>query len=151
MLKLLLRTCSSGLRSRREPDFFTVPTVTFRTLYVVPILSLDLRRIVHLNVTASPTTTWTSLQLIQAFPFVTAPRYPIRDCDGIYGEQVRKTLAMPGIKEKVVAYRSLWQNGYAGATADPESGRGCCSHCSDPRCAASPLSAPAGSDSACRL
>jgi putative transposase len=52
------------------------------------------------------------LQLIQAFPFETAPRYLIRDSDGIYGEQVSKTLAMLGTKEKVITYRSPWQNGY---------------------------------------
>ena len=53
------------------------------------------------------------MQLIQVFPFETAPRYLIRDSNGIYGEQVRKTLAMLGTKEKVIAYRSPWQNGYA--------------------------------------
>ena len=57
MLKLLLRTCSTSLRLRRELDIFNVPAATFRTLYVVLILSLDLRRIIHLNVTASPTAT----------------------------------------------------------------------------------------------
>ncbi len=55
-------------------DFLTVPTVTFRVLYVFVVLSLDRRRIVHFNVTDSPTAEWTSLQLIQAFPFDTAPR-----------------------------------------------------------------------------
>lgn len=94
-------------------DFFTVPTVTFKTLYVFVVLSLDRRRVVHFNITDSPTAAWTSLQLIQAFPFETAPLYLIRDSDGIYGEQVRKTLAMLGIKDKVIAYRSPWQNGYA--------------------------------------
>ena len=93
-------------------DFFTVPTVTFKTLYIFVVLSLDWRRVVHFNVTDSPTAAWTSLQLIQAFPFETAPRYLIRDSDGIYGEQVHKTLAMLGTKEKVIAYQSPWQNGY---------------------------------------
>ena len=55
-------------------DFFTVPTVTFKTLYVFLVLSLDRRRIVHFNVTANPTAAWTSLQLIQAFPFDSSPR-----------------------------------------------------------------------------
>jgi hypothetical protein len=41
-----------------------VPTATFRTLYVFPVLSLDRRRIVHYNVTDSPTAEWTSPQLI---------------------------------------------------------------------------------------
>ena len=36
-------------------DVFTVPTATFRVLFVFVVLSLDRRRIVHLNVTAHPT------------------------------------------------------------------------------------------------
>jgi putative transposase len=93
-------------------DFFTVPTVTFKTLYIFLVLSLDRRRVVHFDVTDSPTAAWISLQLMQAFPFEIAPRYLIRDSDGIYGEQISKTLAMLGTKEKVIAYRSPWQNGY---------------------------------------
>jgi hypothetical protein len=69
-------------------DFFTVPTANFRTLYVFVVLSLDRRRIVHLNVTESPTAAWASLQLLQAFPFDTAPRFLIRDRDSIHGETV---------------------------------------------------------------
>ncbi len=46
-------------------DFFTVPTLTFRTLYVFVILSLDRRRVVHFNVTSSPTAEWTSLQWLK--------------------------------------------------------------------------------------
>ena len=38
-------------------DFFTVPTATFRVLFVV--LSHDRRRILHFNVTAHPTAAWT--------------------------------------------------------------------------------------------
>jgi hypothetical protein len=36
-------------------DFFTVPTATFRVLFVLLALSHDRRRIVHMNVTAHPT------------------------------------------------------------------------------------------------
>jgi hypothetical protein len=36
-------------------DFFTVPTATFRVLFVLVILSHDRRRVVHLNVTDHPT------------------------------------------------------------------------------------------------
>lgn len=94
-------------------DFVTVPTATFRILYVFMVLSLDRRRIVHFNVTDSPTPEWTSLQLIQAFPFDTAPRYVIRDRDSIYGEKVVETLRVLGIEEKVISYQSPWQNGFA--------------------------------------
>jgi transposase InsO family protein len=93
-------------------DFFTVPTASFRTLYVFVALSLDRRRIVHLNVTESPTAEWTSLQLIQAFPFESAPRFLIRDRDSIYGEQVVETIRVLGVEQKIIAYESPWQNGY---------------------------------------
>jgi putative transposase len=43
-------------------DFFTVPTATFRVLFVLVILSHDRRRIVHVNVTAHPTAEWTTQQ-----------------------------------------------------------------------------------------
>ncbi len=93
-------------------DFLTVPTVTFKTLYVFVVLSLDRRRIVHFNVTTHPTSEWTALQLVQAFPFDSAPKYLIRDRDGIYGEDVQKTIKFLGMKEKVISARSPWQNGY---------------------------------------
>ncbi len=93
-------------------DFFTVPTVTFRTFYVFLVLSLDRRRIVHFNVTSNPTADWTSLQLIQAFPFDTAPRYLIRDRDGIYGPKVIDTLDILDIEQIPTAPRAPWQNGY---------------------------------------
>jgi hypothetical protein len=84
-------------------DFLTVPTVTFRTLYVFVVLSLDRRRIVHLNVTYSPTATWTARQLYLAFPFDSAPSYPVRDRDGIYGDELVEALQNMGIVEKVIS------------------------------------------------
>jgi len=69
-------------------DFFTVPTLTFRTLYVFLVLSLDRRRVVHFKVTSSPAAEWTSQQLTQSFPFDTAPHFLIIDRDSIYGKKV---------------------------------------------------------------
>ena len=93
-------------------DFLTVPTVTFRTLYVFVVMTLDRRRIVHINVTDQPTAEWTTLQLYQAFPYDTAPRFLVRDRDGIYGGAVVRALELMGIQEKVITARSPWQNGY---------------------------------------
>jgi len=93
-------------------DFFTVHTATFKTLYVFLALSLDRRKIIHFNVTANPNSDWASLQLIQAFPFDTAPRFLIRDRDGIYGQKVINTLCALGVKQIVTSRRSPWQNGY---------------------------------------
>ena len=91
-------------------DFFTIPTVTFRVLYCFIVLRHDRRRIVHFNVTMHPTATWTAQQIINAFPFDEAPKYLIRDRDGIYGNLVRHRLKHMGIEEVVIAPRSPWQN-----------------------------------------
>jgi ABC transporter substrate binding protein len=40
-------------------DFFTVPTATFRVLFVLVVLSHGRRRLVHFNVTEHPTAEWT--------------------------------------------------------------------------------------------
>jgi len=93
-----------------------VHTATFKTLYVFLILSLDRRKIIHFNVTTNPTADWTSLQLIQAFPFNSAPRYLIRDRDGIYGNQVVDTLKILGINQVIASRRPPWQNGYCERT-----------------------------------
>jgi len=66
-------------------DFFVVPTITFRLLFVFIVLHHERRRIVHFGVTAHPTSQWTSQQIREAFPWNTAPRYLIRDRDGSYG------------------------------------------------------------------
>ena len=46
-------------------DFVTVPTATFRVLFVLVVLSHDRRRILHFNVTAHPTAGWTGRQLVE--------------------------------------------------------------------------------------
>ena len=93
-------------------DFFTVPTVTFRILYVFLVLRHERREIVHFNVTAHPTAQWTAQQMVEAFPFDTAPRYLLRDRDAIYGERFRRRLHSLGITEVLIAPRSPWQSPY---------------------------------------
>jgi putative transposase len=39
-------------------DFFTVPTATFKVLFVLIVLSHDRRRILHFNATGHPTAAW---------------------------------------------------------------------------------------------
>jgi putative transposase len=64
-------------------DFFTVPTVTGRVLFVFVVLLHYRRRIVHFNVTEHPTAVWTAQQVVEAFPDDTAPRWLLRDRDAI--------------------------------------------------------------------
>ena len=84
-------------------DFFVVPTVTFRILFGFVVLAHDRRRIVHFNVTEHPTAQWTAQQIVEAFPFDTAPQYLLRDGDGIYGDRVKRRLVSLGISEIVTA------------------------------------------------
>jgi putative transposase len=48
-------------------DLFTVPTATFRVLFVLVVLSHARRRLVHFNVTEHPTAEWTARQLLEAW------------------------------------------------------------------------------------
>ena len=51
-----------------ELQVFTVPTVTFRVLYVLLVMSHDRRKIIHFNVTEHPTAQWTAQQIVEALP-----------------------------------------------------------------------------------
>ena len=93
-------------------DFFTVPTISFRILYVFLVLSHERRRVVHFNVTSHPTADWTSQQLLHAFPYDSAPRYLIRDRDRIYGSDLQRLLKDMGISQVLTAPRSPWQSPY---------------------------------------
>jgi putative transposase len=91
-------------------DFFVVPTVRNQILFVFLILAHHRRRVLHFNVTANPTAEWTAQQIVEAFPWDEAPRFLLRDRDGIYGEQFCRRVRNIGIEEVVIAARSPWQN-----------------------------------------
>ena len=93
-------------------DFFTVPTATFRVLFVLIVLAHDRRRIVHFNVTEHPTAEWTSQQIVEAFCDGKSPRFLIRDRDGVYGLTFRERVKAHGIEEVVIAPHSPWQTPY---------------------------------------
>ena len=93
-------------------DFFTVPTATFRILFALVVLRHERRKVVHFNVTAHPTAEWTAQQIVEAFPDDTAPRFLIRDRDGIYGNVFQQRVENMGIEEVICAAQSPWQNPY---------------------------------------
>jgi len=93
-------------------DFFTVPTATFRVLFVFLVLDNERRKMVHFNVTESPTAVWTGQQIVETFPWDTAPRYLIRDRDGIFGGEFIHRVESMGIEEVLTSARSPWQNPY---------------------------------------
>jgi len=107
--RAFLRNHGSAIAS---VDFFTVPTASFRVLYVFVVLRHDRRRIVHVNVTEHPTAEWTAQQIVEAFPWDEAPRYLLRDRDAIYGDAFRRRVKGMGIEEINSAPRSPWQNSF---------------------------------------
>jgi putative transposase len=96
-------------------DFFTVPTLIGRVLFVFVLLAHSRRRIVHFAITDHPTAAWTAQQIIEAFPDETKPRWLVRDRDSIYSDVFRRRVAGMGITEVVSAPSSPWQNPHASA------------------------------------
>ena len=92
-------------------DFFVVPTVTYRLLFVLVILAHDRRRVVHVAVTAHPTAEWTAQQLREAFPWDEAPRFLLHDRDHTFDGLPAAARAM-GIRDLRTAPHSPWQNAY---------------------------------------
>ncbi len=94
-------------------DFFTVPTIRFTVLFVLIILAHDRRRILQWNVTEHPTAEWTAQQVVEAFPWETAPKYLLRDRDAVYGDWFQRRERSLGLDQVLTAPRSPWQKGYA--------------------------------------
>ena len=93
-------------------DFLTVPTAAFRVLFVLLVLRNARRQVLHFNVTEGPTSSWTGQQIVEAFPWDTAPKYLLRDRDGVYGLDFRRRVRGLGIEEIMTSARSPWQNPY---------------------------------------
>jgi putative transposase len=93
-------------------DFFTLPTINFKVLFVLVVLSHCRRKVIHFNVTENPTAQWAGQQMVEAFPCDSAPKYLLRDRDAIYGETFRRRVASLGIEHVLSAPRSPWQNPY---------------------------------------
>ena len=94
-------------------DFFTVPTLSFRTLYVFFCIDHGRREIVHVNVTARPTAEWVWRQLIQATPWGEQPRFLLRDRDAIFGKSFASRARAIGIETVLSPFRCPQANGVA--------------------------------------
>lgn len=93
-------------------DFFTVPSATFQVLYVLLVMSHDRRKIIHFNVTDSPSSAWTGRQLREASPFDTTPRYLLRDNDSKFLGNFTECVDALGIEQVTTTPHSPWQNAY---------------------------------------
>ncbi len=94
-------------------DFFVIPTVRFRLLYVWFAIGHGRRRILHFQVAKNPTASWVIQQLRHAFPDDPTHRFLIFDNDAIFSAEVASSIAGFGIRPRRTAFRSPWQNGTA--------------------------------------
>jgi hypothetical protein len=93
-------------------DFVPVPTVIFRVLFVFVVLAHHRRRVIHINVTANPSSDWTARQIAEAFPWDSARRYLLHDRGSIHGDCFREAIREMGRHEVLAAPRSPWQSPY---------------------------------------
>jgi transposase InsO family protein len=79
-------------------DFCVVVTATFRLLYVLVVMELATRRILHVNVTAHPTARWTLQQLRDVIPSDHTYRFLIHDRDSIFSPQLDQQVRQLGLR-----------------------------------------------------
>jgi putative transposase len=94
-------------------DLFTVPTLTFKALYVLVFIAHGRRELVHVNVTSNPTSAWVWRQLIEATPWNQRPRHLLRDRDAVYGRDFRQRARRIGIDAIATPVRSPRANAIA--------------------------------------
>lgn len=95
-------------------DYFVVPTLRFKLLYVLIIINHGSRKIEHFAITANPNLEWVKQQIRNATPFDRKPKYLIHDNDYIFTcDAFQSFLTRIGIISKKTSYYSPWQNGIA--------------------------------------
>jgi putative transposase len=87
-------------------DFLQVTDLFFRPLFAFFIVELKSRRVIHVNVTRSPTDLWVVQQLREATPYGQAPKYLIRDNDRKFGPSFAHVAVTSGIKVLRTPYRT---------------------------------------------
>jgi putative transposase len=89
-----------------------VPTLTCRILFVFVVLAHDRRRILHVNVTPHPTSSWTRQQFRDAFPNDPNARFLLHDRDTTFDAAFGRAVEVFGLTAVRTAPRSPWQNPY---------------------------------------
>ncbi|MEA3180672.1 MAG: putative transposase [Gammaproteobacteria bacterium] len=79
-------------------DFLLAVTATFRLLYVFVVIEHHSRRLIHCNVTAHPSATWTLQQLREAIGFEERYEYLLHDRDSIFAKHLDESIERLGVK-----------------------------------------------------
>src|SRR6266446_2538425 len=93
-------------------DLCTVPTLSFERLFAFVVVGHGRRQLLWFAVTRHPTAQWLAQQIVEAFPWNTAPTYLVRDNDRAYGQAFTRRLRTMGVRDRPTSPRSPWQNPY---------------------------------------
>jgi transposase InsO family protein len=93
-------------------DLCVVPTLTFECLFAFLVVGHGRRQLLWFAVTRHPTAEWLAQQIVEAFPWGTAPTYLVRDNDGAYGRAFTDRVRTMRIRDRPISPRSPWQNPY---------------------------------------
>ena len=91
-------------------DFLQVTDLFFRPLFAFFIIELKSRKVIHVNVTRSPTDLWVAQQLREATPYGQIPKYLIRDNDKKFGPNFARVATTSGIQMLRTPYRTPQAN-----------------------------------------
>ena len=87
-------------------------TLTFECLFAFVVVGHGRRQLLWFAVTRHPTAEWLAQQIVEAFPWNTAPTYLVRDNDGAYGQAFTSQVRAMGMRDRPISPRSPWQNPY---------------------------------------
>src|SRR5262249_6788225 len=92
-------------------DLCVVPTLTFERLFAFLVVGHGRRQLIWFAVTRHPTV-WLAQQIVEAFPWNTAPTSLLRDNDRAYGPAFTRRVRAMGIRDRPTSPRSPRQNAY---------------------------------------
>ena len=93
-------------------DFLVAVTARFRVLYVLVVMEVGTRRILHCNVTAHPSAAWTLQQFREAIPGDHQCKFLLHDRDSSFSPGLDRELAAFGLRVLRTPVRAPQANAY---------------------------------------
>lgn len=93
-------------------DFAVVSTLAFKRLYILVILELGSRRLLHINATAHPTAAWTMQQFREAIPSDHSYEFLVHDRDAIFSAGFDASIRAIGINPVLTPPQAPQANGF---------------------------------------
>ncbi len=86
-------------------DFVVAVTLHFRILYIFVVMEVGSRKLLHVNATPFPTSSWTLQQLREAIPGDRRYRWLIYDRSGIFSEDLDRSLTIYQAFSQIACFR----------------------------------------------